>query len=663
DPAGNSIKLAKESVAETRLYVGQNVSTAKYMLKLETVSVPYGSVASTASIKIFDATTGAYTGQTVSISAGETKDVTIGSDTLSIHVYEVLAGLTPLDSWARVAVYAQEITLTNGQTVDSSDNNKWKVYLTWGNYSGGANIILKSINLSRTGMPVALMEGDSVNIIGKPAMYQLYFNGQTLGSTNLEKLTVTYESSVSFSDEKSGDYINTVTGRDYVCFASESKSAFKVNDGGEKKKVCFGMGPVLYEKTAGSNDYYAVIDENPTSATVATNAANGSVQYWNGSAMQPIVANVTVKQLYEDDSGWSDGASIDYNINVFGNASFTNATALWKVTASNTSTIPVGSYAIFGYNLSALNETPGLYILRTQDIASTSRLNMSSVVSWKYRINDDSSYDKNITYNGAEALPTITIQEYADKDRTKSIMYSMQVDYFTDKALEADVDAATTTTDEVSYTGLNVEDGSQASKTSVKANYVGQKGSKVESKSKTQAVFQMAKKLGELEYDLKPSSATATTGGTTSYQKGVGDTLTIGDSTITVKSITAETTACSVTGGTATCTAAVSAVPTLDGEEVAADTVVSVPWKYSSARKLVVLDSETPTADVLILVGGPLVNTMTASELQSQPGIKLDAPGKKVAGKITDKKILVAGYTAADTTSAANDLIKRLLGE
>ena len=668
DPGATStsIKLAKESVAEQRLYVGANASTAKYNLKLETVSVPYGTVASTASIKIYDVATGVYTGQTASVSAGETKDVTIGSDTLSIHVYEVLAGLTPLDSWARVAVYTQEITLTNNQVVDTDDNNKWKVYLTWGNYSSGKNIILKSINLSRIGMPVALMEGDAVNIIGKPAMYQLAFTGQTLGTSNLEKLTVSYESSSSYSDEKSGDYINTITGKDIVCFASDTKSAFKLNDGSEKKKVCFGNGPVLYEKTAGSNDLYAVEQQSPTSNVVASNATDGSIMVWNGTAMAALAStNVTVKELYKDDtSGWTDGASLNYNVVALGNTTYTNDTALWKITASNNTTIPIGSYAIYGPN-TTVGGNQAIYVLKTTDLSSTGKFNMTAVVNgWKYRINDDSAFDKNITYTGLGTVPSITIQEYANKDRNINITYAMQVDLTTDKALEPNAQSTTTTTtDEVSYTGLNVDDGSAASATTVKANYVNQKGSKVVSKSKTQAVLNMAKKLGELEYDLKPSSATATAGGTTSYSKGVSETLTIGDSTITVKSVTATTTPCSITGGNVTCTAAVSAAPTLDGEQVAADTSVSVPWKYSSAKKLVVLDSETPTADVLILVGGPAVNTMTASELASQPGIKLDAAGKKVAGKITDKKILVAGYTAADTTSAATDLIKKLLGE
>ena len=661
--AATSVKLAKESVAEQRLYVGQNVSTAKYNLKLETVSVPYGSTPATASIKIFDAATGAYTGQTVSVGAATTKDVTIGSDTLSIHVYEVLAGLTPLDSWARVAMYSQEITLTNNQVVDTDDNNKWKVYLTWGNYSSGANIILKSINLSRIGMPYAVMEGDSVNIIGKPAMYQMYFAGQSLGTSNLEKLTVSYESSVSYSDEKSGDDIMTITGKDVVCLASDSKSAFKLPDGAEKKKVCFGKGPVLYEKTAGSGDYYALETQISSTAIVSDgNAATSrNVTYWSGTAYTNLnSANVTMKELYADSNlgGGNDYPAIDYNFTL-GNASYQNNSRLYKITASNDTLVPIGSYAI----RTGASENNTMILPKT-DLSSTGKFDANATVVWKYRINDESQYDQNIAWNGAAAIPTVMISEVANKLLTMPINWSMQTDFTTDKALEPVTPAGTTVTDEVTYAGRAVEgDGSAQAATNVKANYVNQKGSKLVSKSKTQAVFDMAQVLGELEYDLKPTSASVAAGGTTTYNKGVNGTLTVGDSTITVKSVTATTTPCSVTGGAVTCTAAVTAAPTLDGEEVAADTTVSVPWMYSSAKKLVVLDSETPTADVLILVGGPAVNTMTAEELKAQPGIKLDAAGKKVAGKITDKKILVAGYTAADTTSAATDLIKKLLGE
>ena len=84
----------------TMIYVGQNVTGTKYAFKLETISVPYGTTPSKASIKIFDATTGTYTGQTVQMSTNATQNVTIGSDNLTIMVCGILSGLTPLDSWA-----------------------------------------------------------------------------------------------------------------------------------------------------------------------------------------------------------------------------------------------------------------------------------------------------------------------------------------------------------------------------------------------------------------------------------------------------------------------------------------------------------------------------------------------------------------------------------
>jgi hypothetical protein len=367
-----------------RIYVGQNVSDDKYTFKLETVSITYGKVGSTANIKIYDAATGAYTGQTASLLDGETKTVGGGADFVMLHAYEVLAGMDPLDSWARIGIFTKTMDLQNGYVIDSSENRKWKTYLTWGSYSSGPNIILKSINISRISMPVAVSEGDSINITENSNAYQLYFKGQTLTSGDFERLTVTYEPSISYTNAN----MQVVSGNDAVCFASETKNAFKLADGSTKKKVCIigqTAGAVIYEKNSGAGDYY-------------------------------------------------------FSQSFSGN------------------------------------------------------------ISLKYSINNDAAYDQNIEFdvrqNKPVSKPNIIIYEYADKDRTKNISWQLSVDTI-NKGLY--VQAAT---DQVTYQGLNVEDGTATSSIIVKANYVSQKGSKLVSKTKTQAVFNMAKKLGELEYDL-----------------------------------------------------------------------------------------------------------------------------------------------------------------
>ncbi|MEM0475546.1 MAG: hypothetical protein QW343_02005, partial [Candidatus Norongarragalinales archaeon] len=77
----------------------------------------------------------------------------------------------------------------------------------------------------------------------------------------------------------------------------------------------------------------------------------------------------------------------------------------------------------------------------------------------------------------------------------------------------------------------------------------------------------------------------------------------------------------------------------------------------TSATPLVVTDTSglARGTETLILVGGPLVNTLTAQV----PGFASMTPGDSVV-KVVGDKVVVAGYTAADTTAAANELIKWL---
>ena len=74
----------------------------------------------------------------------------------------------------------------------------------------------------------------------------------------------------------------------------------------------------------------------------------------------------------------------------------------------------------------------------------------------------------------------------------------------------------------------------------------------------------------------------------------------------------------------------------------------------TSADPLVVTDGSAG-AQPLIVVGGPLVNSVAASALSGAPAPSAsDEPVVKVQGD----KILVYGYTASDTMSAASSLIQ-----
>lgn len=75
----------------------------------------------------------------------------------------------------------------------------------------------------------------------------------------------------------------------------------------------------------------------------------------------------------------------------------------------------------------------------------------------------------------------------------------------------------------------------------------------------------------------------------------------------------------------------------------------------TAVRPLVVLDSQATTTQPLIVVGGPLVNSVAAQMTAGQQ-VAAAAPGDYWV-VVEGNKLLVAGYTAQDTVDAANDLI------
>lgn len=83
----------------------------------------------------------------------------------------------------------------------------------------------------------------------------------------------------------------------------------------------------------------------------------------------------------------------------------------------------------------------------------------------------------------------------------------------------------------------------------------------------------------------------------------------------------------------------------------AASVQVSQPYKLTSS--MVMLDSQAMSG-VAITVGGPLVNTVTKEAL-ADSNVNFDVDN--VVVKEISNKIVVAGKTAADTMTAADQFI------
>ncbi|HIH22732.1 TPA: hypothetical protein HA238_03325 [Candidatus Micrarchaeota archaeon] len=89
-----------------------------------------------------------------------------------------------------------------------------------------------------------------------------------------------------------------------------------------------------------------------------------------------------------------------------------------------------------------------------------------------------------------------------------------------------------------------------------------------------------------------------------------------------------------------------------------ASVMAALPYTGSLAG-LVVLDKDASDTDVLVMVGGPAVNTVTAAALEGS-AVDFTATPVVVKEVVAGKKIVVAGLTADDTLSAAADFVSQL---
>jgi hypothetical protein len=183
--------------------------------------------------------------------------------------------------------------------------------------------------------------------------------------------------------------------------------------------------------------------------------------------------------------------------------------------------------------------------------------------------------------------------------------------------------------------------------------FVTERGSQVTGVSTSDASLKVAKVIGKPTFQFAFADTVSATSAD-EYVMGVGDSKVFGGVTVKVKAIDATCGSCSVigTGGTPGCTVDGSGVTAKIQPNNAASVEVTEPYKLSS--KMVMMENDATSAGVAILVGGPEVNTMTSDALKDS---SVDFNTQPVVVKEIGNKIVVAGKSAADTLSAADEFI------
>jgi len=334
---------------------------------------------------------------------------------------------------------------------------------------------------------------------------------------------------------------------------------------------------------------------------------------------------------------------------------------------SGSGTFQVQSFYIYLGNTTTLSNVTGMEGVDVGDLifqkpVGTCYYTMPGSIN--YMAGDATSFDSPVPFtvnSGNYSIGAIAFQEAASQ--SAGPIDAWVVPYTTDPTdSKAKFLLSTTTTREIPYFGvtgaLNIDPLMEISPSGpypAEVGYYSERGSQFAGMDTFSVTISRARKLGEMKFFMKSQGANTTTG-TTIGPLGEGESANVGGG-VTVKVDT-------ITETVGTCTAGPNAVCTVTGADglTATPSVTAANVRVAldpASQKLVVLDKDADKSATLIVVGGNLVNTVAAEVMQTT-NINL-ATDKVVVQPIGTNRILVAGYTAADTQTAADQFIQALI--
>lgn len=254
------------------------------------------------------------------------------------------------------------------------------------------------------------------------------------------------------------------------------------------------------------------------------------------------------------------------------------------------------------------------------------------------------------SYNGGannNSMAIISIPELTeDNNGTTATLLNRHLNLLYDPSLDQFVNTqGSTTIDKIGYEGAH---GGGAVATlfnlaSKEKGYTTYRGNVFGGISSTSASISYAKKIAKARFTLTSgSTSTSTTGNEAAVTLKEGDPYSIGGGySLKVDSITAMIGG----GGSGDITGIDQLTPSVEKAAV-------VTSLNTASNPIVVLDSEASDTANLIVVGGQVVNTVAANA-----GVSLKQGDEPIVKVFGSTKLVVAGYSAADTKAAGNALI------
>ncbi len=672
---GGYMYLASSLAPLQTVYVGHNISSGAWNVQLQDLGQPNTSGTSPASVAVY------YNGQltnTSSIMPGRLAKFNVTGHLLYLDVNQTFAGLYAYQKWAKLELYTNVFELRDGQIYNTTTNPGWRANLLWTNTTGASTpFSLSSIIVYNT-TPTTLKRGQSFSFIESPSAYKLTFLGDTLGASQFDSLSVGTTSQTLA-------YQNLITGTNEITNITEPTQELLVTSqipdaftyaGQTSSSVTYALTPYELTVPATGNVPLSTTVTNVvlTYKNPAQTLAGGQSSQWINSTRQLDVQITGYKYPGPNNSPITESAvfsnSLVQSSTVYN--ALTLTTPLYNVTSIQIESgraLPVGANGAFSINVINNN---GLFLASNVSIGLLASVSPGVLYPQASKVYDGFS-QSSVIYNqqNGQTTNTFSISQSSPTGAGAQQYYKFYIGEQAVPSNTAAVDSfgigiynntlgtQQSTLFDVNYSVNGQHNnvtytGTSGTAFAVKTGFRSEKGSQVAAISPTQDTFSMAEAQDYLQFSLTPSTSN------TAVTKAVSEhgPYTIGQAT-NIANVSIANVEASIQLKNSTYT--ISGIGNIIATPSVKSATTPVLLKSLSTTPLVVLDSQanTTSGSNLILIGSGYVNSLS-QQLQKSYNISFVPSSAPIAQAYGSNRILIAGYYANQTTSAANSFIDQL---
>ena len=707
----SKIQLAASLSPLTTVYVGQNLSSGPFTIQLTDLGQPANGV-SPASINLY------YNGvlqpgNTSQIMPGVTKQFNVSGHNLYVKVNSTFAGLYAYQKWAKIQLYSNVYNLTNQKTFNQTNDKNWWVLLGWTNQtgatSGNADSLSTIIIYGTAQQQTNLTQGQSFTWISNPAAWKVTFGGDTLGS-NYDPVTfVSTYGSETYANGGTGKVAipeSAATGGGAWAPATGAPAnqltvnATAITDPAEQLVVTsktgqfsgFGTTPLtqlLYDLTPYALTVYNTINTTQTSGQSYYVTLSGASV---ANFMTTATSGLKTEQVTLSVNTSTSGTAVPLTPLTFNSGTLIQAEPTAFMGVDN-----IGlSRALPGLTVT-VNAVSGTHALLLATLTPASTIPLLLLPAPTHTGYNSTAGGVNVQYNqlNGQVQSNFTLAQAATAN-AGSISHAGQ--FFVYNALEYPVPYSTTYNDLIQFGLVNNTAGigsepffilnysavaagsgsdhgqfnnityvpsagtSAGTPQNIVQGFKTEKGSTVTSISSTTVGVNFARAVDTLLLTVGAISSNSVTShyticpGVNSAGIGVGQSLsTCGINNVSIYAVTGNVAISGKSNFTISGINNIQATPS-----VSSATTPVLLKGLSGAAPLVVLDSAANAGSNLILIGSGFVNSLSAA-LQTAYNVSITSPSSPVIMQAYgNNRILLAGYTANQTTQAVDGFINQL---